>query len=76
VAWVGLGQPSMVWVISPKNVKKIFSGWVKRYPGQGKVGLLFTTGQKQARVGSGQGPSLVSSLRVSVNLMLTSISKF
>jgi len=69
---VGSGQPFMVWVrirkISPKNVKffnflpfrskKIASGRFGRYPGQSQVGLLFTAGQKQARVESGQGPSL------------------
>jgi len=61
------GQPSMVWVwiwkSSPKNIKffnffpfgskKISSGQVKKYPGQGRVCLLFTAGQKYARVGSG-----------------------
>jgi len=31
---------------------------VKKYPGQRWVVLLFTVGQKYARVGSGQGPSL------------------
>jgi len=48
------GQPSMVWVwkISPKTsnfslcVKKISSGWVKKYLGQRRVGLLFTADQK------------------------------
>jgi len=53
--WLGLGQPFMVWVwiweISPKNVKffnfflfgskKIFSGQVRKYPGQRRVGLLY-----------------------------------
>jgi len=52
------GQPFMVWVkiqkISPKNVKffnffsfgskKIASGRVGKYPGQSRVGLLFTAG--------------------------------
>jgi len=57
VARVGSNQPSMVWVwkISPKcqifqyfalRVKKISSGCVKKYPGQRRVGLLFTAGQK------------------------------
>jgi len=50
VARVGLGQPFMVWVwvwkISPKNVKFFPSGWVKKYTGQRRVGLLFTKGQK------------------------------
>jgi len=60
LARVGTGQPFIVWVwiwkISPKNVnffiffslpvKKIFSGQVKKYPGQRQVGLLFTAGQK------------------------------
>jgi len=50
--------PSMVWVwiwkISPKNVKFfIFFLRVKKYRGQRRVGLLFTAGQKYARVGSG-----------------------
>jgi len=58
----------MVWVtirkISPKNVKffnflpfrskKIASGRVGKYPGQSRVGLFFTAGQKLARVGSGR----------------------
>jgi len=64
-ARVRLGQPSMVWVwvwkISPKyfkfyfslRVKKISTGWVKKYLGQRQVGFLFTAGQKYARVGSG-----------------------
>jgi len=57
---VGSGQPFMVWVriwkISPKNVKifnffpfrvkKIASGRVRKNPGQSRVGLLFTMGQK------------------------------
>jgi len=59
---VGSGQPFMVWVwkISPKNVKffnfsplgsrKIASGQVRKYPGRRRVGLLFTAGQKLARV--------------------------
>jgi len=65
LARVGSGMPSMVWVwkISHKNVKffnflpfglkKISSGWVKKYPGQMRVGLLLTAGQKYARIGSG-----------------------
>jgi len=54
------GQPFVVWVrirkISLKNVKffnffifgskKIASGRVGKYPGQSRVGLLFTAGQK------------------------------
>jgi len=61
----GLGQPFLVWVwvwkISPKNhwffnflpfgSKKILSGRVKKYPGQSRVSLLFTVGQKYAWVG-------------------------
>jgi len=60
VALVGSGQPIMVWVrirkISPKNVKflkflafgskKIALGRVGKYPGQSRVGLLFTASQK------------------------------
>jgi len=43
----------------------VFSGWVKKYLGQRRVGLLFTTGQKYGRVGSGQGPSVeMSDLRL------------
>jgi len=37
----------------PSGQKKISSGRVKKYPGQSQVSLLFTAGQKQARVGSG-----------------------
>jgi len=37
---------------------KISSGGVKKFLGQRLVGLLFTTGQKYACVGSGQGPFL------------------
>jgi len=62
---VGSGQPSMVWVwvwkISPKNVKffHFFPFWSKKISsGKRRVGLLFTAGQKNAWVGSGQGPSL------------------
>jgi len=60
VVLVKSGQPFMVWVwiwkISPKNIKffnffpfrikKISSSWVGKYPGQQRVGLLFTAGQK------------------------------
>jgi len=56
---VGSGQPSLVrvWVlkISPKNhkffkffsfgSKKVSMGQVKKYPGQRRVGILFTAGQ-------------------------------
>jgi len=41
--------------------QKISSGQVKKYSGQGQVGLLFTAGQKHARVGLGQGTSLLIS---------------
>jgi len=34
------------------RVKKILSGWVKKYPGQSQVGLLFTARQKYDRVRS------------------------
>jgi len=34
----------------PSTSKKISSGWVKKYPGQSWVGLLFTAGQKYAQV--------------------------
>jgi len=39
----------------------IFTIWIKKYPGQRRVGLLFSVGLKYARVGSGQGPYLVGS---------------
>jgi len=35
-------------------VKKISSGWVKKFQSQRRVGLLFTAGQ--SRLKSGQGP--------------------
>jgi len=38
------------------QVKKISSSWVKKYPGQTRVGLLFTAGQKYAWVGLGPIP--------------------
>jgi len=56
--WLGSGQTTLVWdwvwEISPKNVKffnffpfkKISSDRVKKYPGQRRVSLLFTVGQK------------------------------
>jgi len=65
---VGSGQffVAMVWVwiwkISPKMTNfSFFSPRVKKncllqvgnYPGQSRVGLLFTVGQNEARVGSG-----------------------
>jgi len=62
---LGSGQPSLVWVwkITHKNSnffnflpfrsKKIPSGWVKKYPGQSRVDLLFIAGQNYARVWSG-----------------------
>jgi len=37
----------------PKNVKKKSSGYVKKYPGQNWVGLLFTAGQKYVWVMQG-----------------------
>jgi len=63
-----------VWKISTKksqifqffpigSSKNPSSGWVKRYLGQRQVRLLFTAGQKCARVGSGQGSSLLHSSR-------------
>jgi len=42
----------------PFGSKKISLGWVKKYPSQRGVSLLFVAGQKYARVGSDQGPSL------------------
>jgi len=66
------GQPSLgwiwVWKISAKNlkffslrVKKIPLGQVKNYPCQRQVSLLFTAGQKYARVRSGPISILVTS---------------
>jgi len=56
---LGLSQVSHLWFglgIFPlrKPNFSIFcpSGWVKKYLGQRLVGLLFTAGQKYARVGS------------------------
>jgi len=71
---MGSGQPSLVWIwiwkIPLKKsqffsflslwIKKISSGQVKKYPGQRQFSLLFTLGQKYARVGLGPGPSLVN----------------
>jgi len=37
------------------RVKKISSGWVKKYPGQRRVDLSFNVGQKYARVKLGHG---------------------
>jgi len=71
--WEVIGTWLMVWVwirkISPKNVKfffpfgpkKISSSWVKKYPGQRRVGPLIYC---RSKVSSGQGPSLA--LRVIV----------
>jgi len=59
--WFGPG----FWKINPKNPKffpldkNLSSDWVKKYPGQRRVGLLFTAGQTYAHVGSGQCPSLL-----------------
>jgi len=62
LTWVGLGQPSMVWVwkISPKNVK-FFSPWVSHlWFGFGKSPLkipnfqFFPFGSKKILFGSGQ----------------------
>jgi len=40
------------------RVKKSLTYLIKKYPGQSRVSVLFTAGQKYSRVGSGQGPSL------------------
>jgi len=63
--WVGLGLENFhpkppIFQFFPFESKKISLVWVKKYPGQGQVGLLFTAGQKYARVRSGQGPFLNS----------------
>jgi len=70
---LGSGQVSHLWFesgigkfplkvpnfsILPFGSKKISSGWVKKYPGQRRIGVLFTAGQKYAQAGLGQGPSL------------------
>jgi len=44
--------------IFPFGSKNNYSGWVKKYPSQRRVGLLFSAGQKNAWVGLDQGPSL------------------
>jgi len=62
---VGSANHLWVWETSPKSQispvcsKKIALGWLKKYPDQRRVGPLFTAGQKYARVGSGQRPSLL-----------------
>jgi len=48
-------------IFFPLGQKKIASDWVKKYPGQSRVGLLFTAGQKYARVGSGPITTMTSS---------------
>jgi len=74
VLLLGSGQPSLVcvwvWKFSPKNPnffnfcptgQKNLMGWVKKYPGQSWVSLLFTGDQKYARVGLGRvGANLYS----------------
>jgi len=52
--------------------KKIAPGQVQKYPGQRRVGLLFTAGQKYDRVVSGQGPSLHFRLHLVMFLPKTS----
>jgi len=49
----GIGKFPLKIPISSPPGKKISSGQVKKYPLQRWVGLLFTAGQKYARVGSG-----------------------
>jgi len=44
---------SQIFQFVPIWVKKISSGWVKKYPDQRRVGLFFTAGKKYAWVGSG-----------------------
>jgi len=63
VAWVGSSRPPLGLEISTKTPKifnffhfgskKIPLGWVKKYLSQRQFRLLFTAGQKYARVGSG-----------------------
>jgi len=50
---VGLDHESGSFLFFSLQVKKISSGWVKKYQGHGRVSPLFTAGQKYA-----QGPSL------------------
>jgi len=62
---LGLGlenfpKKSQIFQLRPLWVKKISLGQVRKYLGQRRVSLLFTAGQKYTRLGSGQGPSLVS----------------
>jgi len=64
---LGLGlenfpQKSQIFKFFSPRVKKIALGWVKKYPGQSQVSLLFTGDQKYARVRSDQGPSLNQTL--------------
>jgi len=67
LTWVGSGQPSLwvwIWKFSPKypiffNFLPFWSKkchWVRSK--STRVSLFFTAGQKYARVGSGQDPSL------------------
>jgi len=52
----GFGKfPQKIPNFSIFGIKKF---WVKKYQGQRQVSLLFTVGQKYARVDLGQGPSL------------------
>jgi len=46
--WFPLINPNFP--IFPFGLKKIASGWVKKYPGLSRVSLLFTAGQKYAQV--------------------------
>jgi len=59
--WFGFGKnsPKTTKFFNFFPFKKISPGQIKKYLGQRWVGLLFTGGQKYARVGSGQGPSLL-----------------
>jgi len=86
VAWVGTSWVSHLWfgfgfgnfplkisnfsIFCPSGSKKMSSAWVKKYPGQSGVGLLFTPDQKHARVGSGPISGLDWSIIRKVTLKL------
>jgi len=46
VAWVGSAIYGLDLENFPFGSKKIASGWVRKYPGQSRVSLLFIAGQK------------------------------
>jgi len=50
---LGLGRAKYGLGLENLRYKSKFFNWDKKYPGQRRVSLLFTAGQKCARVGSG-----------------------